>query len=101
MSFRRNILASGYGVYRYCNKLCNNYGTLCSPYQNTILLYSIIITITEIIVHLTTLCQMALPMMSRLMRNTMMKKSHIKKRSRTLATFFHSPMRLCVARWSR
>lgn len=44
--------------------------------------------------------QMALPRMRMLMMKTMMKKSHMKKRSITLATFLHSPMRSCAARWS-
>lgn len=44
--------------------------------------------------------QMALPRMRMLMMKTMIKKSHMKKRSITLATFLHSPMRSCAARWS-
>lgn len=43
---------------------------------------------------------MAFPMMSRLMKNTMMKNIHMKNRSKTLATFFHSPVLFCVALWS-
>lgn len=41
--------------------------------------------------------QTAFPIISKLIRKTMMKNIHIKKRSMTLATFRHSPFRLCVA----
>ncbi|XP_024299401.1 post-GPI attachment to proteins factor 2-like [Oncorhynchus tshawytscha] len=40
---------------------------------------------------------MAFPMISRLMENTMKKKIHMKNRSNTFATFFHSPVLVAVA----
>ena len=45
--------------------------------------------------------QAAWPRTSTLMRKTMRKKTHMKKRSITLATFFHSPVRHWAARWRR
>ncbi|KAG9347169.1 hypothetical protein JZ751_006096 [Albula glossodonta] len=45
--------------------------------------------------------QGALPMIKMLMRKTMMKKIHMKKRSMTLATFFHSAPFAHVALCSR
>lgn len=45
--------------------------------------------------------QAALPRTSTLMRKTIRKKTHMKKRSITLATFFHSPVRRWLARWRR
>lgn len=45
--------------------------------------------------------QAALPRTSTLMRKTMRKKTHMKKRSITLATFFHSLVRRWAARWRR
>lgn len=42
--------------------------------------------------------QAALPRTSTLMRKTMRKKTHMKNRSITLATFFHSPFRRWEAR---
>ena len=45
--------------------------------------------------------QAAWPRTSTLMRKTMRKKTHMKKRSITLATFFHSPVRRWAARWRR
>lgn len=45
--------------------------------------------------------QAALPRTSTLMRKTMRKKTHMKNRSITLATFFHSLVRRWAARWRR